>query len=272
MTGTTLKIIAMILMTIDHIGVYIPGTPLWLRYIGRLSACIFFFCAVEGFSHTHDKKRYLVRLYSAGVFMTILDIGLPLLLGQHEVIHANVFLEITGMVLLLYLLERYRGNRKKQLVSAILYTGYQFLMDYLISAVLTYESDAAEQLVRALLACAVPDNANTLYVDLLILFFWLCRGDKKRLAAVFSGYVLFQIFWNVLAIPSKLPILGELFPAFATVWERAFRTDFQWMMIFALPLLLSYNGEKGKGWKWLFYIYYPLHIAVLYTIGCFIPI
>ena len=37
----------------------------------------------------------------------------------------------------------------------------------------------------------------------------------------------------------------------------------QWLMIFALPFLLYYNGKKGKGVKYMFYIAYPLNIVVL---------
>nr|WP_276309895.1 TraX family protein [Pueribacillus theae] len=43
--------------------------------------------------------------------------------------------------------------------------------------------------------------------------------------------------------------------------------DYQWMMIAALPFMLIYNRKKGIGLKYFFYIFYPLHIAILYIIG-----
>lgn len=40
------------------------------------------------------------------------------------------------------------------------------------------------------------------------------------------------------------------------------------MMVFALPLLWTYNGKKGKhSWKYLFYFFYPLHIWILYAVS-----
>lgn len=39
------------------------------------------------------------------------------------------------------------------------------------------------------------------------------------------------------------------------------------MMIAALPLMLTYNGKKGQGYKWLFYVFYPVHIFLLYWLG-----
>lgn len=61
MTTSRLKYTALIFMTIDHIGAFIPGTPIWLHYIGRLAAPIFFFVAVEGIMHTVNRKKYLLR-------------------------------------------------------------------------------------------------------------------------------------------------------------------------------------------------------------------
>ncbi len=39
------------------------------------------------------------------------------------------------------------------------------------------------------------------------------------------------------------------------------------MMIGALPLMLLHNGARGRGLKWLFYLFYPAHIAALFLIG-----
>lgn len=35
-------------------------------------------------------------------------------------------------------------------------------------------------------------------------------------------------------------------------------------MILALPLMLRYNNEKGYGWKYFFYAFYPLHTFALF--------
>ena len=81
-TGSTLKIIAIITMFIDHIGaailehsmifnyisqqnenayITLRTTDLILRLIGRIAFPIFCFLLVEGFFHTRDVKKYALR-------------------------------------------------------------------------------------------------------------------------------------------------------------------------------------------------------------------
>ena len=84
MNKKQLKIIACLCMFYDHLDRILPIqlllAPLWdwlyemgqealidqlfrlLNYIGRLAAPIFLFCIVDGFFHTHDKKRFIQRV------------------------------------------------------------------------------------------------------------------------------------------------------------------------------------------------------------------
>lgn len=39
------------------------------------------------------------------------------------------------------------------------------------------------------------------------------------------------------------------------------------VMIGALPMILSYNGKKGYNIKYFFYIFYILHILILWFIS-----
>lgn len=43
--------------------------------------------------------------------------------------------------------------------------------------------------------------------------------------------------------------------------------NYQWMMIGALPFMLTYNKKSGKRLKYFFYVFYPLHIIILYYLG-----
>ena len=80
LTAGKIKLAAIIIMTLDHIGailgqrglsVFISPLPpdiagtiaAWLRVIGRMAFPLFAFFIVEGILHTRNVKRYLSRLY-----------------------------------------------------------------------------------------------------------------------------------------------------------------------------------------------------------------
>ena len=88
MDRNALKIIALITMTIDHIGFFLltPDTTLYLatRIIGRIAFPLFAFMIVEGFFHTRDLAGYIKRLIVLGLavefilvmFYAVYDINL----------------------------------------------------------------------------------------------------------------------------------------------------------------------------------------------------
>ena len=66
-TGNQLKILAMIAMTCDHVGVQLFPQAWWLRIIGRLAMPIYAYMIAEGCRHTRDRKKYFLRLFGMGV-------------------------------------------------------------------------------------------------------------------------------------------------------------------------------------------------------------
>src|SRR5882724_7582394 len=62
MTAFTIKIIAIITMIIDHIGLFFFPTVPELRLIGRLSFPLFAWLIANGAYHTHNIRLYLKRL------------------------------------------------------------------------------------------------------------------------------------------------------------------------------------------------------------------
>lgn len=61
-TGNQLKMIAMISMTLDHIGLLL--LPQWtiLRILGRLAMPIYAYMIAEGCRHTRNRKKYFLRI------------------------------------------------------------------------------------------------------------------------------------------------------------------------------------------------------------------
>lgn len=63
MNAFQIKIFAIAMMIIDHLGLFFFPHVIWLRIIGRLSFPLFAWLIANGARHTHDIKRYLLRLY-----------------------------------------------------------------------------------------------------------------------------------------------------------------------------------------------------------------
>ncbi len=62
MSYFAIKIVAIILMVIDHVGYILMGNMPLLRLVGRISFPLFAFLLVNGYYHTTDRKKYLVRM------------------------------------------------------------------------------------------------------------------------------------------------------------------------------------------------------------------
>ena len=114
MTTFSLKLTAVVLMTLDHIGLYIPAAPVWLRWLGRGAYPLFLFCMVQGYAHTRSRKRYLLRLYLMSLFMTALGLFLNTrFLPEWGYGNHNIFLPLFLTGVLISAVEAYQRDRRR---------------------------------------------------------------------------------------------------------------------------------------------------------------
>lgn len=219
----------------------------------------------------------------------------------------NIFLSLFQGVLIISMLESTKNDSRKRKKYLLGYGGYQLAMAVLSYAADVADPIAAtgieihlipllsdwQRIVFTLLGSLWHSEGPAVLTASIVLFYF-CRENKKRLAVWYSAYcgLYFLIFvpqmgihfFNFLqrcGLPSKLvyllalPINALGIPTMRVYSAGSFadsllRINFQWMMIFALPFMLMYNGKKGKGFGRLFYIYYPVHLVIIHIISAII--
>lgn len=126
----TLKMIAVVAMLIDHIGAVLLPEVLILRIIGRIAFPIFAYTLVEGFLHTHDVKKYMMRM---GILALLSEVPFDLAIAGKplEFGHQNVFFTLfLGLVMLYLMLKTPTKLRRFLLVIALLLISEFLRTDY----------------------------------------------------------------------------------------------------------------------------------------------
>ena len=114
------------------------------------------------------------------------------------------------------------------------------------------------------------------------------KNDKKKLALGFTAftavYALLSLTDITAALTNPLIAMADnpdrmnriIQYGFFTVCSAfrpgitggdPFMEQYQWMMIASLGFILMYNGQKGRSMKWFFYIFYAVHLIILWLIG-----
>lgn len=279
MTSNMLKVLALFFMLIDHIGSFIPGLPVYLHWIGRLSAPIFIFCSAWGFTYTSNKKNYLIRLYVASLVMAIIQYWL--------VINNNFLRSLFSLCIIILLIDSYRNKDEKFKKYLCIYLTWQIISVaiciFLIN-VIWPSSRFVAYFLSALFGNVFLLEGGLVYVCLGVLIY-LTKNNKKALVIAYTG---FCVLYFVVTVKPYLPIfLGKLYswglPFLSDTIEYMLNTivglspmgrggsiffqNYQWMMIMALPFMLAYNGKRGKKMRYFFYIFYPVHIVILFYLG-----
>ena len=125
LTSFALHIMAMVFMIFDHLwGVFATDGYLWMTCIGRLTYPIFAFMIVEGYFHTKNLKKYVLRLL---IFALISEIPFNLVMSSSWIapLHQNVLWTFLIGILLIFLNEK--ANKKALWVRILVFIGTALL-------------------------------------------------------------------------------------------------------------------------------------------------
>lgn len=225
LSGSTLKLIAVVTMLIDHIGAAVLGRLLVMgegtetlynvyfamRTIGRIAFPIYCFLLVEGFDHTRDRKKYALRLL---LFAIVSELPFDLAFNGTilEFGYQNVFFTLfIGLITIMALDAVMAKGEWHPVVRGILLAAIM-LAGMGVAYLMHTDYDA--------------------YGVMVIIVLYLTR--KIRGLQILAGCLAF-CWWELAALVAFIPI--------------AF-----------------YNGKRGWNMKYVFYVFYPAHLLILYLV------
>ena len=241
MSTFALKITALILMFLDHTGLYFEGAPVWFRWLGRASYPLFLFSMVWGYHYTRNRKKYLLRLYLMSIFMTgfmyfikirfnaVVDFG-----------YHNIFLSMFLVGVLISTIELFIKDRKKGGILIGVIVLVQILY-YMLPRFFPFLRSLSGDTLTGVIPNLAMNEYGLEFVALGVLMYFL-KEQKDVFTAVYLIFCICQFSEEMLAAG----------------------TATQWLMVLALPFMLSYNNQKGPGLKYFFYVFYPAHTFLLF--------
>ena len=264
LSGFQLKYIALIAMVFDHIHYFFDYTgkiPIWFAMIGRLAAPLFLFSVIEGFIHTRNRKKYFLKIYVLAILMGLIQFGFYNFL--HPLVRPDGFfpqnMMLSSFVILLVALQGIAWIQEKKYLKGIPTLLFPLMLPWLM--LLLYLSGQDKPtftlFINLLNYTVLPTHTSIsdggTWLLLTGIAMYLCHKNLKKEVLAF---VSVSLVWVLMAIVLSRPSFHDLMFKYI-----------EWMEIFAAPLMLCYNGQRGKGSKYLFYVFYPTHIYLLYALS-----
>ena len=245
MSAFVLKIIAMITMVFDHIGYLVFGSVSFFNYIGRLAFPIFAFQISEGYIHTKNVWKYMLRLF---IFALISQVPFAMFVSlvtgggtwtNYIFTHLNIF-----FTLLLGLVSIYAYDKTERKRNAVLYVFAVALIGEIINVDYGF------------------------FGVIMIVLFYALREKKALMSFSFIGLVAANLALTIYDfLLNHYP--NEMGLAFFRYLEAGV---FNRVIISAVCTMLSvvvinlYNGKKGRDLKQILYFFYPVHLVLIYVI------
>lgn len=237
LSGNAIKILAALLMIVDHIGFFLFPDIIELRIVGRISFPLFAFMLAEGCRYTRNKTIHFTLLFGLAVLCQIVYFFF-----DNGNLTMSVLVTFSLSVLMIYALQ------------------------YCKKCMFDFTASAPEKVLSLLLFAA-----TVAVVFALNEIFYIDYGFVGCLLPVTVSLFDFKD----IPVPEKIKQLDNLYVKLvclaAGLAFLPLTTELgviEYYAFFALLPLLFYSGKRGKlRMKYFFYLFYPLHLVVLQCIA-----
>lgn len=231
LNANALKFLAAALMVVDHVGLLFFPYNLVFRAIGRISMPLFAFAVSEGCRYTKNKIRHFALIAGLAVICQLVYYFFD---GS---LYMCILVTFSFSILTIYAMQYLKKTlftktrAYKRVLAAAIFIG-AIVFTYLFCRTFTVD--------YGFWGCMLPVFASLFDFRGIDAPEWIKRTDVLPVRVLCLGIGLL-----VYCLQSV---------SFLPVW---------WAML-AVPILLLYNGNKGK-WKtkYFFYVFYPLHLVAL---------
>ncbi|MBQ9036355.1 MAG: hypothetical protein IJ115_02720 [Erysipelotrichaceae bacterium] len=246
MSAFILKIIAMLTMTIYHIG-EVFSMPLTYRIIGRIAFPLYAMMVIDGYLHLRNDRKRLMKymfflLVSSIVSEPLFDLcfsGTPFTMETQ-----NQVLQFLTFVIGCYMCDLFNNKIISVVIwICITYLNYALAIGYYATGIL----------FMLLLMFAMKKRGNDYYPLLLL----------SAVSLLTFGELFEQLYIQLYDF-SKTMYYFQYYIKHGTVVLYTF---------LAYPFMVSYNGSYGpvsKSFKVFYRWFYPLHLFALYIINRYI--
>ena len=239
LSAAALHILAMAFMLMDHLWATLLPAQEWLTCVGRIAFPIFAFMAVEGYFHTHNLKKYLLRML---IFAVISEVPFDLMYGGtwFYPVHQNVTWTLMMGLVGIHLMETVR--KKKSIFVYILVSAIVVILGGLLGTL------------------SMVDYYGMGVLTVFIFYFF--RGRKWW---CLLGQML-ALYWVNVELLGGLMYPIRLFGMELELCQQG-------LALLALLPIWLYRGRQGyhsKPFQYFCYAFYPIHMLVIVLVLNFI--
>lgn len=241
LNGNIIKLFAALFMLLDHAGLLLfPDIPVF-RYLGRLAMPLYAFLISEGALHTRNKLKYFLEIFLMGAACQSVYIAEELITYGIRSIYLNILITFSFSLLIIFPFIKFKEYYQKKVNKK----AYLYFTLFILSLSFAVFFEALSKNSLNLLNISLKTDYGIMGI-LLPLGASLFKEKNRRILC----FTLFLVLFNLYLMPTM---------------------PYTWFSLLTIPFIVLYNGKRGKKkYKYAFYLFYPLHLAVLYLIAAII--